>query len=119
MRNTGSKATGHRRILSFVSYAFSSIVFDMVAYVMSGKLYGMFNVRASLLSPYPAMAYSILHDEMFSVETLGYNPFSLTALLIILPLITFVGGIMLHRIFSRKSGNSRVFSEKMTQLDRY
>lgn len=112
MRNSGSGNNGHRRFLSFISYAFSSILFDVVAYSLSSKVSGIVSTQYNILFYFPSMGYNILRKYAMSPGYPSYNSFNTTFLLLALPVITFVAGIELQRIISRRFRNLENYSEQ-------
>lgn len=83
--------------MSYLSYASSSIIFDIVAYSMSGKLYSFVASHEGVLFFFPGVITKLLGKYLMAY---GYSPdvlSSVTVLLISLPIITFVAGIMLHK----------------------
>lgn len=102
------RKSGRRKLLSYVTYAFSSIIFDAVAYTMSLKLSSFLNVSQSLVSTAQGFLF-ILPQRYLGAYGISLSGFSLTSILLIaLPIITFISGIWLHKAAtSRRSSDSR------------
>ncbi len=102
MSTSGSLNNGQRRFRSYLSYAFSSILFDIVAYSMSGKLYAFVTGHETILFFFPSLMISWTN---FYLRLYGYAPYAInvvSVLILALPVVTFLAGVFLHKISERK-----------------
>ncbi len=114
MRNNKSGNNGHRRFMSFVSYAFSSILFDVVAYTLSAKVSGIVSAQYNILFYFPTLGYDIFRKYALNQSYLNYVSINTTAMLVILPVVTFVAGIVLEKAISLKVRKSEHFSDRFS-----
>ena len=105
MRSNSAENTVHRRFMSFISYAFSSIVFDIFAYTMSGKLVGLFNTQQNLLFYFPSLSYNLFSTYAPNADSVNLSLVNLNDFIVVLPIITFLGGMLLQKVVSRKAEN--------------
>lgn len=111
MSALGIHNKNQRRVSSFISYAFSSIIFDVIAYSMSGKFYAFIEGNKTLLFLFPSILLSWTNTYL---KLYGYTPYAsnvISLLIIGLPVVTFLAGLFVHKITERKQKDKRNNSE--------
>lgn len=111
MRNGNTGNNSHRRLTSLVSYAFSTILFDALAYALSSKVYGMVLNQYNALFYFPALGYSYFRSYFLNPGFVNGGITNFTDFILALPIVTFIAGIMLEKIISVKFRNSRKKSD--------
>ena len=111
MRNKQTDTAMHRRFMSYISYAFSSIIFDIFAYTLSGKIVGLLYSKQNLLFYFPSLSYNLVSHYAPNMGHFNTSLISMNDLLISLPIITFLAGIFLQKIISVRFQESRDLSE--------
>ncbi len=111
MRSNRSENTVQRRFMSFISYAFSSIVFDIFAYAMSGKVVGLLNSQQNYLFYFPLFSYNLASLYVPNLISIEMSLANFRGLILLLPVITFIAGILLQKGVSRKAGKYNDFSQ--------
>jgi hypothetical protein len=102
MKHGKNREKTDRKVISFLTYASSSVVFDVVAYSLSGKISKLAETHAgsliyspSLIISYGAAKFSSL---LFGTGLIGRA----SVIIVILPIVTFFFGAITHRAFSRR-----------------
>ena len=102
MSKPGSNNNEQGKFVSYLFYAFSSIIFDIVAYTLSGKLGAFIMGHETLLFFFPTLTISWVKDYL---SFYGYSYYAMSAvgvLILALPVVTFIAGLMLHKLSFRK-----------------
>ena len=104
MKSPSDPELSGKRFRSFISYATSAIVFDVIAFSLSERLYYLLNLnmRFMFLAPYYLMDYlenSLLPSlvNMVSGDTLSFA-------VMILPIAAFFVGAFVNRAAMSKRG---------------
>lgn len=100
--NPGINNKDQGKFVSYLFYAFSSIIFDVVAYTLSGKLGAFILAHETLLFFFPTLTIFWVEDYL---NFYGYSYYAMSAdglLIVALPVVTFVAGLLLHKLSFRK-----------------
>lgn len=106
MRNRNKDYSGSRRFVSFVSYAFTSILFDVVAYTLSSKVAGVVSTQYNIMFYFPSLGYNLLRKYALGNVSVNYGIINTYGLLLVLPVVTFFAGIILEKIIAHKFQDS-------------
>lgn len=96
-KDTGDR--GHNRIFSFFAYAVSSVIFDIIAYSISGQIHGFVLAHSVILLYFPLFVFPYSGDALLSLAS-GYisGGIAQEELLIMgLTVLAFLLGILTHR----------------------
>lgn len=106
MSRTISGNANGKKIGSFITYAFSSIAFDIIAYTLSGRLLPVITSHETTLFFFPSIIFTIFNQYLIVYGVAHYTVNAVTFLLISLPIITFVAGIMFHKFLPSRNSKA-------------
>lgn len=112
------KKDGHASILSYV---FSTIFFDIIAYSVSIRLGNLVSARIGNLSSIPG-TYLIPLIGPFEFYTYHAWNFALAEstqsfALAVLPMATFVWGVIFHHLLTKRKTNGRIRNDLNMPMD--